>query len=387
MSWTKVLRLFHKVTENKMKDHVGKYIGGGTYGAVYEWGRDGRYVIKFFKHYSEMNMKEVNISIYAGLKGFGPKIIYANPTMFRDKSTKDSRNMVGYMVMERLTCTLRDIKVNDMYDQRVEKMIRTTVTQMHDAGILHGDLSSNNVGAFIRNGVVRCIRIFDYGASIKIDPRTRRTLKDWYYRGLAAAWQMQEVRANIAFGYLNQHTTEFKNNEKVPWREAQLLRKPERGDAFYEEFVRAKKISYKKALNYSVKVKKIPDITDLNNVGLTFVNREGRLVPINPRKSPTKSPIKPRAKSPIKPRAKSPTRPRAKPRAKPRTKLIKNPLTGRYISKSSSTYKKLVLLGMVKNNRVVPAGMVKDPTTGKFIKVGGGLHRNLVKLGIIKSSG
>lgn len=69
----------------------------------------------------------------------------------------------GFIVMERMTCTVKDILLERDLSKSEMRRIKSKIAKLHDNGIKHGDMKPSNVGVHLTSsGSIRHIRIIDW---------------------------------------------------------------------------------------------------------------------------------------------------------------------------------------------------------------------------------
>jgi hypothetical protein len=65
----------------------------------------------------------------------------------------------GFVIMERIDCSLKDIYLHRLLDNKEEKIVNQAIDTLHrHYGIIHGDMKPSNMGAYLdQNGrVIKC---------------------------------------------------------------------------------------------------------------------------------------------------------------------------------------------------------------------------------------
>lgn len=155
-----------------------KYIGSGEYGSIYKL--DDKTCIKFINITHTLNnlkyvdfLKEVNMSTIAGSIGVAPKI-YDTYVCINDEDS----TCYGIIYMEfiqGITLTNYLDKIHTQNNKnKLRKLLEEKIIKLHNAGIMHNDLHSDNVMVILdSNDQLKDIKMIDFGFS--------QYIKDYVY--------------------------------------------------------------------------------------------------------------------------------------------------------------------------------------------------------------
>ncbi len=145
-----------------------KYIGSGEYGSIYQL--DEKRCIKFINVTHTLNnlkyvdfLKEITMSTIAGSIGVAPKI-YDTYVCVNDEDS----SCYGIIYMEYIqgmTLTNYLYKIHSKETKnKLRKLLEEKIIKLHNAGIMHNDLHSDNVMVIVDdNGQLKDIKMIDFG--------------------------------------------------------------------------------------------------------------------------------------------------------------------------------------------------------------------------------
>jgi tRNA A-37 threonylcarbamoyl transferase component Bud32 len=149
-----------------------EYIGGGEYGKIFKLGEER--CVKFINISDTLSnltyidfQNEVKICRAAGELGVGPKI-YDTYVCVNDANS----TCYGIIYMDYVKgITLTDF-LYKYYSKGnilvIRRLLEEKINKMHNAGILHSDLHTDNVMILMEGGEVKDVKIIDFGFSMFI---------------------------------------------------------------------------------------------------------------------------------------------------------------------------------------------------------------------------
>jgi serine/threonine protein kinase len=68
----------------------------------------------------------------------------------------------GYIISERLNCSVKDILLKRELKGREKRKIRHLIEKLHKIGVVHGDMKPSNIGVYLKDGCIKKCYFLDF---------------------------------------------------------------------------------------------------------------------------------------------------------------------------------------------------------------------------------